>query len=89
VPVIDTEIVVALMDLYRLFPQVETLTYHPDHGLGIEDPRGWNAVFGRDGDMSLKVKIYAELVEMLLKQGRKVDFISVEDTSAPYYHVER
>ena len=88
-PVVESELVAALMELHQLFPEVKTLTFHPTHGLGIEDSRGWNAVFGRDGDMALKVRVYAALVERIMQLSGKAEFISVKDPAAPFYRMQR
>jgi hypothetical protein len=86
---IDPEIVTLAAALSARLPQTPTLTYDAVHGLGYEDPRGWVAYFGAEGDMLVKVRVYLAIVDQLLVERRQPALISVEDASVPYYRLAR
>lgn len=70
-------------------PEAESLNYDPIQGLSFDDPRGWKAVFGSDGDMLVKVRLYRTIVEDLTERGVSVTLISVADAATPYYRTAR
>jgi hypothetical protein len=85
-PVIDPQELWAAGALLAQAPEVEGLQYHPDHGYGFIDPvGGWQATFGRGGDMVLKMQLYRKIAEVLTQRGIAAELVSVEDPSAPYY----
>jgi hypothetical protein len=61
-----------------------SLIYHPDHGLGYADERGWTAYFGTSGDMVMKVRLYEAVAGSLLAQSISASLVSVEDPAVPY-----
>lgn len=88
-PVIPIEVLRAAAVLNAQIPQATQLEYDPGHGLGFEDPRGWVAFFGADGDMVLKARIYEALAAVLQSSKARVGFVSVEDPATPYYRQTR
>ena len=85
-PVIDPQELWAAGALLAQAPEVEGLEYHPEHGYGFIDPvGGWQAYFGRGGDMVLKMQLYRKIAEVLAQRGIAAELVSVEDPSAPYY----
>ena len=69
--------------------EAASLLFDADHGLGFDDPRGWRAYFGVDGDMVVKVRAYQAIVANLAQVRQAVAVISVEDAAAPYIGSER
>lgn len=85
-PVIDPETLWAAGALLAQAPEVEGLQYHSEHGYGFVDPvGGWQAFFGRGGDMVLKMQLYRKIAEVLTQRGIAAEWVSVEDPSAPFY----
>ncbi|MCX6070674.1 MAG: FtsQ-type POTRA domain-containing protein [Chloroflexi bacterium] len=69
--------------------EAASLLFDADHGLGFDDPRGWRAYFGVDGDLVVKVRAYQAIVANLAQVRQAVAVISVEDAAAPYIGSER
>ena len=65
------------------------LQYDPQYGFGFDDPHGWRVVFGVDGDMAMKVRVYQVLADTIANKGISATLVNLEDQSAPYYKVER
>ena len=66
------------------------LVYDSVHGLGWNDPKGWEVYFGsEDQDMEMKLTVYQALVDRLENEGIQPAMISVEYVHAPYYRMER
>jgi len=86
---IDPSIVTLAAALSSRLPQTPTLTYDAVHGLGYQDPRGWVAYFGAEGDMLMKVRVYSGIVDQLLAERKQPSLVSVEDASVPYYRLAR
>jgi hypothetical protein len=85
-PYLQTELVDAILALAPLVPAGSTLTFDSAHGLGWNDPRGWQAVFGVSAhDMPLKIRIYQSLVDSLTARRITPEFISAQFPDAPYY----
>ncbi len=88
-PAMAPEVIQNALALSRELQDVNVLQYDPQYGFGFEDPRGWKVVFGVDGDMAMKVRVYRALAEKIAVQGVSVVLVNVEDQAAPYYKVER
>jgi hypothetical protein len=86
-PVLNQALLRSALELDQLLPEVERFHYDQANGLGIMDPSGAQIVFGKDGEMQLKVAIYRALIQHLQQQGLSVEWISVEDPTAPYFRV--
>jgi hypothetical protein len=84
-PVIEPEALWAAAALLAQVPEVDGLRYHPEHGFGFIDPKGWKAYFGSGGDMVLKVQLYRKISDVLAQRGIAAEVVSVEDPAAPYY----
>ncbi len=69
--------------------EAASLLFDMEHGLGFDDPRGWRAYFGVDGDMVVKVRAYQAIVANLAQVHQAVAVISVEDAAAPYIGSKR
>jgi hypothetical protein len=66
------------------------ILYDQEHGLGWNDPEGWQVYFGQDnGDIEMKLVVYKSLVEKLTQEGIFPTMISVDYVHAPYYRVEQ
>ncbi len=83
--VIPDKILVAASVLSSQLPKGTTLRYDPVYGLGFDDPKGWTAYFGVDGDMLMKMRLYDALAAQLADQGIQANMVSVKDPSTPYY----
>ena len=71
-------------------PADTMLVYDSEHGLGWNDPNGWEVYFGaEDQDMEMKLSVYQAMVERLQSEGIQPALISVEYVHAPYYRMER
>jgi cell division septal protein FtsQ len=84
-PVLPATAVQAALDLSAQFNGIENLSYDPVHGFGFQDPNGWQATFGSEGDMSLKAKMYQKMVEYIQSQAIEIELVSVEQVEAPYF----
>ena len=88
-PVINPQVVQAAAQLSSRLPEVKTLHFDREHGLGFENANGWTVYFGTEGDMTLKAEIYRAMVKQLIEKQVQIDLVSLEDQSAPYYRLER
>jgi hypothetical protein len=70
-------------------PQNIPINYDPVHGLSWQDGRGWQAVFGDEREMEMKLQVYKALVKRLTAEDTQPVFISVEVPSAPYWRAGR
>jgi cell division protein FtsQ len=83
-------LVAAILALGAKVPTDTLLVYDSEHGLGWNDPAGWEVFFGsEDQDMPMKVSVYEALVNRLQNEGIQPEMISVEYVHAPYYRMER
>jgi predicted transcriptional regulator len=88
-PAMDPDVIRNALALSEALEDVDVLQYDPQYGFGFEDPRGWKVVFGVDGDMAMKVRVYRALIEKIAEKGISVALVNLEDQAAPYYRVER
>jgi hypothetical protein len=87
---LSPDLVAAILSLGSKMPPDTLLVYDSEHGLGWNDPKGWDVFFGaEDEDMDMKLAVYQSLVERLESQGIQPALISVEYVHAPYYRMER
>lgn len=82
---IDAAVVNGALQLHQLLPDVRVLRYHPDRGLGFNDPRGWEAWLGTGLDMPQKIVVYNAIVAKLQGEGFRPGSINVADPDSPYY----
>ncbi len=84
------DLVKAILALAARMPADTQLAYDSEHGLGWDDPKGWEVYFGADDqDMAMKLEVYQALVAHLESEGIQPALISVEYVHAPYYRMER
>ncbi len=88
-PAMAPEVIQNALVLSRELQDVNVLQYDPQYGFGFEDPRGWRVVFGVEGDMAMKVRVYRVLAETIADQGIRVALVNMENQAAPYYKVKR
>jgi len=87
---LSTDLVSAILALGAKMPADTLLVYDSIHGLGWNDPNGWEVFFGSDDqDMEMKLTVYQALVDRLQSEGIQPALISVEYVHAPYYRMER
>jgi cell division protein FtsQ len=87
---LSPELVASILALGAKVPPDTLLVYDSAHGLGWNDPQGWDVFFGpEDQDMEMKLAVYQTLVEKLQSEGIQPALISVEFVHAPYYRMER
>lgn len=88
VPVIKPEVLSAAVDLSANLPEIETLSYDPVYGLGIEESNGRIVHFGVEGDMTVKVQMYRRLVERLSARNSNRVEIFLMNQDRPFYRLE-
>jgi hypothetical protein len=87
---LSPKLVSAIVALGAKMPADTLLVYDSEHGLGWNDPNGWEVFFGQeDQDMEMKLRVYESLVDHLQSEGIQPELISVEYVHAPYYRMER
>jgi cell division protein FtsQ len=87
---LSPEFISAILALGAKMPDGTVLVYDSEHGLGWNDPNGWDVFFGDENqDMAMKLAVYQALVERLESEGIQPALISVEYVHAPYYRMER
>jgi cell division protein FtsQ len=87
---LSPSLVSAILALGAKMPADTLLVYDSEHGLGWNDPNGWEVFFGaEDQDMEMKLSVYQAMVERLQSEGIQPALISVEYVHAPYYRMER
>ncbi len=89
-PFLTAETISAILALNQIRPEEAVISYDTHHGLGWQDPRGWQVYFGRDlADYRQKIRVYRGLVQHLREEGIRPSLISVEYLHAPFYRLER
>lgn len=84
----SAEMASAITALSPTMPEGASLVYDPEYGLGWQDPLGWQAYFGHDGeDMPVKLNVYLSMVNYLMNRNLQPALISVEYPSAPFYRM--
>ena len=87
---LSPNLVTAVLALGAKMPTDTLLVYDSEHGLGWNDPNGWEVFFGaEDQDMEMKLSVYQAMVDSLQSEGIQPAMISVEYVHAPYYRMER
>lgn len=81
---IDPLIVTSAIQLRDLLPNVPAFRYHPDKGLGYNDPGGWEVWFGIGLDMQQKFLIYNAIVADNAAQGTVPTEINLVNTHRPF-----
>ncbi|MBE2271091.1 MAG: FtsQ-type POTRA domain-containing protein [Anaerolinea sp.] len=84
---IDPVVVQSAIQLHDLVPTVAAFRYHPDKGLGYNDPRGWEVWFGVGLDMQQKILIYNAIVADNAAQGIVPNEINLVNTHRPFISV--
>jgi cell division septal protein FtsQ len=88
VPVINPEVLKAAVDLSANLPEIETLSYDPVYGLSIEESNGRIVHFGVEGNMTLKVQMYRQLVERLSARNITRVELFLMNQDRPFYRLE-
>ena len=88
-PFIADETVKAIFELAPHVPQGTSLLYSPVTGLSWVDGRGWQVIFGTDGNINTKMLIYQAMVDWLLQQGIRPIIINVAYPQAPFFRTEQ
>lgn len=87
---ISAEMVNAILTLAPFAPPGTPILYDPLAGLGWNDGRGWQAVFGSGAsDMPVKARVYQALVDNLVGRGIRPVLINVTYPNAPFYRLEQ
>jgi hypothetical protein len=82
---IERDIVTGALQLHQLLTDVPSFRYHPDKGLGYNDPRGWEAWFGTGTTMPQRVTVYRAIIADLARRGIPFREVNVTDPDAPVY----
>jgi len=87
---LSVDLVQAILVLGEQVPASTQLVYDSQHGLGWEDPLGWQVYFGtQTSDMAQRMVVYQGVVDYLVDHGLQPELVSVEYIHAPYYRMER
>ena len=87
---LPVELVNAILIVSQEAPENTPLVYDSRHGLGWQDPRGWQVYFGKDDDqIDMKLLVYYKTWKRLKKAGIRPALINVEHVHAPFYRLER
>ncbi len=87
---LPVDLVSTILSMRQYLPKGSALIYSADHGLGWNDPGGWQVYFGSQlTEMDQKLLVYQAVVGQLKKDGVSPTLISVEYVNAPYYRVGR
>lgn len=87
-PFLTPEMVAAILATSPQVPAGASLAYDPRHGLGWQDPQGWQVFLGDAQQMDLKLSIYNAIRDRLANEGIQPTLISVEHVHRPYYRLE-
>jgi cell division protein FtsQ len=86
---IDSNLLVAVLQLNAWMPDEPTLLYQQQRGLGWADVRGWDVFVGRKlENINDKMVMYETIVHKLEEEGINPSMVSVEFLNAPYYRVD-
>jgi cell division protein FtsQ len=86
---LPVDLVETILTLGSKIPPETQLVYDSQHGLGWEDPAGWEVYFGtQTSDMEQRLVVYQGVVQHLTNQGIQPTLVSVEYVHAPYYRME-
>ena len=86
---IDSNLLVAVLQLNAWMPNENTLLYQNQRGLGWADARGWDVFVGQKLEsINDKMVMYETIVRNLEEQGINPSMVSVEFLNAPYYRVD-
>ncbi len=87
---LSVNLVQAILLLGGQVPVSTQLVYDSQHGLGWEDPQGWQVYFGtQTSDMAQRMVVYQGVVDYLIDHGLQPELVSVEYIHAPYYRMEQ
>ncbi len=87
---LSPEMVSAILSVTQYAPEDALLLFDPKHGLGWDDPQGWEVYFGMTGtEMEMRLHIYQTLTAQLQEKDIEPELISVEYLHAPYYRMDR
>lgn len=82
---VDPLIVAGALQLHELLPDVPSLRYNEEYGLGFNDTRGWAVWFGTGINMPEKILIYNAIVAELQRESFVPTAVYVNDPDHPYY----
>ena len=86
--VLPEDIVEACLQVGNLAPQDAPLVFSRQHGLGWQDPLGWQVYFGVElGNIEEKLRTYAAIVQYLQSNDIRPVLVSLEYPRAPYYRL--
>ncbi|MEW6717385.1 MAG: FtsQ-type POTRA domain-containing protein [Chloroflexota bacterium] len=84
------QMVLAFQILRMYAPAEADLLYHPDRGLGWEDPLGWHVYFGHEvNEIEKRLEVYQAIRDYLETEGLQPSLVSVENIHAPFYRWEQ
>jgi cell division protein FtsQ len=86
----DPILLAAAQGLSQLLPPETTIVYHGQHGLGWDDPQGWQVYIGKKlTEFEAKYTVYQDVAGHLVAQGLFPSLVSVEHLNAPFYRLEQ
>jgi cell division protein FtsQ len=88
-PLLSPEMVSAALLVCSQAQEGAPVIYHPEHGLGWKDRRGWDVYFGDVNDIAMKLLVYRAILERLKAEENRPTLVSVENVHAPYFRMEQ
>jgi cell division septal protein FtsQ len=82
---ISTDIVAGALQLHSLLPDIPSLRYNLEYGLGYNDAGGWQVWFGTGTGMPEKILIYNAIMADFQQQGFIPTAVYVIDPDHPYF----
>jgi hypothetical protein len=87
---VDPAMLAGIMALDEVLPEDTDLAFDRLHGMGWNDPAGWNVFIGRNlDDLDVKMAVYQKLVEKINQEDALPSIVSVAQVHAPYYRWEQ
>ncbi len=85
---VPPKIVEACLQVSNIAPEGVPLVYSQEHGLGWQDPLGWQVYFGHQlNDIEGKLRTYVAIVNYLQANDIHPVLVSLEYPQAPYYRL--
>jgi hypothetical protein len=87
-PILDPDMVAAILTLAQEAPQGALIQYNSEHGFSWRDPGEFDVYFGDGQDMQMKLLVFEAIYKHLDAADTRPSTISVEYVHAPYYRLQ-
>jgi hypothetical protein len=87
---LDPKLIPTILTVGEHVPQERPLIYDGVHGLGWEDPKGWQVFIGSEVDgIETKLQVYEAIVARLEQDQVVPVLINLQHVEAPFYRMDR